>query len=295
MSERKDGGCRCQGGASQQEGDADDGGSMAVVDDRRQNEMSVRLRVWRQQRAQDKGGFVEYEAARLTPHMSFLEMLDVVNEDLQRKGQEPIAFDSDCREGICGACSLVIDGVPHGPGRGTTTCQVYMRNFVDGAMITIEPWRARAFPVLRDLIVDRSAFDRIIGAGGYNSTNTGSAVDANSILISQARSEEAFDAAACIGCGACVATCKNASAMLFVAAKVKHLNILPQGQPERRERTVAMLKAMDDEGFGHCTNEFECEAVCPKEISVEHIAFLNREYLRAQVVTTGLKPVITQE
>ena len=263
--------------------------------ERRQNEMSVRLRVWRQKNSQDEGGFEEYEAARLSPDMSFLEMLDVVNDGLQRDGGDPLAFDSACREGICGMCCLVIDGVPHGPGQGTTTCQIYMRSFENGATITIEPWRARAFPVLRDLIVDRSAFDRIIAAGGYNSVNTGSASDANATLISQARSEEAFDAAACIGCGACVATCKNASAMLFVAAKVKHLNILPQGQPERRERSVAMLKAMDEEGFGHCTNEFECEAVCPKKISVEHIAFLNREYLRTQIIATGLRPVVTDE
>lgn len=284
MSDRNEAGPAGGSGAS-----ADSGG------ERRVNQMSVRLRVWRQDGAADKGGFVDYEANRLTPDMSFLEMLDVVNEDLQRQGQAPIAFDSDCREGICGTCSLVIDGIPHGPGRGTTTCQVYMRSFVDGATITVEPWRADAFPVLRDLIVDRSAFDRVIGSGGYNSTNTGSAADANATLISQARSEEAFDAAACIGCGACVATCKNASAMLFVAAKVKHLNILPQGQPERRERTVAMLKAMDDEGFGHCTNEFECEAVCPKEISVDHIAFLNREYLRSLLGATELSPLITEE
>lgn len=279
----------CQ--AASQEGVG--GGSGAS--EQRPNEMSVRLRVWRQKNSQDEGGFEDYEAARLSPDMSFLEMLDVVNEGLQRDGGDPIAFDSDCREGICGMCCLVIDGVPHGPGQGTTTCQIYMRSFDNGATITIEPWRARAFPVLRDLIVDRSAFDRIIAAGGYNSVNTGSASDANATLISQARSEEAFDAAACIGCGACVATCKNASAMLFVAAKVKHLNILPQGQPERRERSVAMLKAMDEEGFGHCTNEFECEAVCPKEISVEHIAFLNREYLRTQIIATGLRPVVTDE
>ena len=279
----------CQ--AASQEGVGGGGGAS----ERRQNEMSVRLRVWRQKNSQDEGGFEDYEAARLSPDMSFLEMLDVVNEGLQRDGGDPIAFDSDCREGICGMCCLVIDGVPHGPGQGTTTCQIYMRSFENGATITIEPWRARAFPVLRDLIVDRSAFDRIIAAGGYNSVNTGSASDANATLISQARSEEAFDAAACIGCGACVATCKNASAMLFVAAKVKHLNILPQGQPERRERSVAMLKAMDEEGFGHCTNEFECEAVCPKEISVEHIAFLNREYLRTQIIATGLRPAVTNE
>ncbi len=283
-------GCDGQRAASQ-EGSGAGGGAA----EQRQNLMSVRLRVWRQKNLQDKGRFEEYEATRLTPDMSFLEMLDVLNEDLQRDGNEPIAFDSDCREGICGMCSLVIDGVPHGPGRGTTTCQIYLRSFADGATITIEPWRAGAFPVLRDLIVDRSAFDRIIAAGGYASVNTGSAADANASLISQARSEEAFDAAACIGCGACVATCKNASAMLFVSAKVKHLNMLPQGQPERRERTVAMLRAMDEEGFGHCTNEYECEAVCPKEISVEHIAFLNREYLRAQVIATGFRPVVTDE
>lgn len=263
--------------------------------ERRQNRMSVRLRVWRQKDATDKGQFVEYDAQRLTPDMSFLEMLDVVNEDMQRRGEEPIAFDSDCREGICGMCSLVINGVAHGPGQGTTTCQVYMRSFEDGATITIEPWRATAFPVLRDLIVDRTAFDRIIASGGYNSVNAGSAPDANSSLISQNRSEEAFDAAACIGCGACVATCRNASAMLFVSAKVKHLNILPQGQPERRERVVAMLQTMQDEGFGHCSNEYECEAVCPKEISVEHIAFLNREYVRSGVVSTAMKPLVTEE
>jgi succinate dehydrogenase / fumarate reductase iron-sulfur subunit len=290
VSERKNCGGGCHHGASHE-----GAGSSGEPAERRLNEMSVRLRVWRQKSADDKGGFEEYDAPRLTKDMSFLEMLDVVNEDLQRQGDEPIAFDSDCREGICGTCSLVIDGVAHGHGRGTTTCQIYMRSFKNGATITIEPWRAKSFPVVRDLIVDRSAFDRIIASGGYNSVNTGSAADANATLVSQARSEEAFDAAACIGCGACVATCKNASAMLFVSAKVKHLNTLPQGQPERRERTVAMLKMMDDEGFGHCTNEFECEAVCPKEISVEHIAFLNREYLRSRLIATGLRPVVTEE
>ena len=257
--------------------------------------MSVRLRVWRQASREDRGRFEEYPAQRLTADMSFLEMLDVVNEELQRSGQTPIAFDSDCREGICGMCCLVIDGVPHGPGQGTTTCQVYMRSFTDGATITVEPWRAKAFPVLRDLIVDRSAFDRIIGAGGYNSVNTGSAPEANASLISQERAEEAFDAAACIGCGACAATCKNASAMLFVAAKVKHLGILPQGQPERRKRALAMLRTMDEEGFGHCTNEYECEAVCPKEISVAHIAFLNREVIRGELSLTSLRPLVTGE
>jgi succinate dehydrogenase / fumarate reductase iron-sulfur subunit len=290
VSERRcDGGGGCQRAASQ-EGAASGGGA-----DSGRGNMSVRLRVWRQDGPQDKGGFHEYEATGLTPDMSFLEMLDVLNDELQLRGDAPIAFDSDCREGICGTCSLVIDGVPHGPGRGTTTCQVYMRSFADGATITVEPWRATAFPVLRDLIVDRSAFDRIIAAGGYNSVNTGSAPDANALLISQDRAEEAFDAAACIGCGACVATCRNASAMLFVSAKIKHLNILPQGQPERRERTVAMLKQMEEEGFGHCSNEYECEAVCPKEISVANIAFLNREFLRSRVASSPLKPLVTEE
>jgi succinate dehydrogenase / fumarate reductase iron-sulfur subunit len=222
-----------------------------------------------------------YQATRVRPDMSFLEMLDVVNDELVRQGQEPIAFDSDCREGICGACGLVINGLAHGPGKGTTTCQLYMRSFANGSTITIEPWRARAFPVVRDLVVDRSAFDRMVQAGGYISINTGSAPDANALLISQQTAAEAFDAAACIGCGACVAACKNASAMLFVAAKVKHLNLLPQGQPERGKRALAMVEAMQREGFGNCTNEYECEAACPKQISAGHISFLNREYLRA--------------
>jgi succinate dehydrogenase / fumarate reductase iron-sulfur subunit len=263
--------------------------------ERRRNFMTLKLRVWRQGGADASGRFEDYEATRLNPDMSFLEMMDVLNEELQRQGREPIAFDSDCREGICGMCGLVIDGVPHGPGHGTTTCQLYLRSFTDGATVTVEPWRAKAFPVVRDLVVDRSAFDRIMAAGGYNSVNAGSAPDANSVLISKDRSEEAFDAAACIGCGACVATCKNASSMLFVSAKVKHLNILPQGQPERRERTVAMLRAMDDEGFGHCTNEYECEAVCPKEISIGHIAFLNREFIRSRLTRTSLGPLVTDE
>ena len=231
----------------------------------------------------------------MVPEMSFLEMLDVLNEELMRNGEEPIAFDSDCREGICGMCGLVINGIAHGPGKGTTTCQLYMRDFKDGDTIWVEPWRAQAFPVIRDLCVDRSAFDRVIQAGGYTSVNTGSAPDGNAILISKEKTEEAMDAAACIGCGACVASCKNASAMLFVAAKVKHLNILPQGQPERRERTSSMLRAMQSEGFGNCTNEYECEAVCPKEISVSNISFLNREFIRSMVSRTGFKPLITQE
>ena len=219
--------------------------------------------------------------------MSFLEMLDAVNQELIMKGEEPVAFEHDCREGICGSCSLVIDGVPHGPERGITTCQLYMRQFADGAVITVEPWRAGAFPVIKDLVVDRSALDRIMQAGGYISVNTGGAVDGNVILIGKDRAETAMDAAACIGCGACVAACKNASAMLFVAAKVSHLAALPQGKPERTRRVAAMLEAMDREGFGSCGNQYECEAVCPKRISVRFIAALNREYLRAGVVESG--------
>ena len=243
--------------------------------------MSLTLRVWRQKSARDRGKMVTYQVADISPDMSFLEMLDVVNEGLILKGEDPIAFDSDCREGICGACGLVINGVAHGPGKGTTTCQLYMRSFKDGDTISVEPWRAAAFPVIRDLVVDRSAFDRITQAGGYISVNTGSAPDGNAILISQETAEEAMDAAACIGCGACVASCKNASASLFIAAKVKHLGILPQGQPERRRRVLAMLDAAQAEGFGDCSNEYECEAVCPKQISVAHIAFLNREYIKS--------------
>jgi succinate dehydrogenase / fumarate reductase, iron-sulfur subunit len=245
--------------------------------------MQLNLRVWRQKDAQDKGRFHEYPVSDVSPDMSFLEMLDVVNESLTHTDEDPIAFDSDCREGICGMCNLVIDGVPHGPGRGTTTCQIYMRSFKDGDTITIEPWRAAAFPPVKDLVVDRSSFDRIIQKGGYISVNTGSTIDANAIPIGKDIAEEAMDAAACIGCGACVATCKNASAMLFVGAKVKQLGVLPQGQPERHRRVLNMVSAMQEEGFGNCTNEYECEAVCPKEISVEHIAFLNRDYLKASL------------
>ena len=243
--------------------------------------MSLTLKVWRQRNAHDRGEMVAYQATDIFPDMSFLEMLDVVNEGLMLKGEDPIAFDSDCREGICGACGLVINGVAHGPGRGTTTCQLYMRRFKDGDTIRIEPWRAAAFPVVKDLVVDRSAFDRIVQAGGYISVNTGSAPDGNATLISRVTAEEAMDAAACIGCGACVAACKNGSAMLFIAARLKHLGVLPQGQPERRGRALAMLQATQAEGFGDCTNEYECEAACPKQISVTHIAFLNREYLKA--------------
>jgi succinate dehydrogenase / fumarate reductase, iron-sulfur subunit len=242
------------------------------------------LKVWRQKNADEKGRLVTYRATDISPDMSFLEMLDTVNQGLVLKGEEPISFDSDCREGICGTCGLVINGLAHGEGKGTCTCQLYMRSFEDGKTITIEPWRAAAFPVIKDLVIDRSALDRIIQAGGFASVNTGSAPDANSLLISQETASEAFDAAACIGCGACVASCKNASAMLFTAAKVKHLGVIPQGQPERERRVVAMLEAMQDAGFGNCSNEYECEAVCPKEISAETIAFLNREYLRSKLM-----------
>ena len=243
--------------------------------------MRLKLRVWRQRNSDDQGRFEEYDAPNVSPDSSFLEMLDGVNEELIEAGREPIAFDSDCREGICGMCSAVIDGVPHGPERGTTVCQLHMRKFQDGATVTIEPWRARAFPVVRDLVVDRSAFDRIIQAGGYVSVNTGSAPDGNAIPIPKPVADEAFDAAACIGCGACVAACKNASAMLFVGAKVSQLALLPQGKPERTQRVQRMVQVMDEAGFGNCTNQYECEAACPKEISVQHIARMNREYLRA--------------
>ncbi len=245
--------------------------------------MNFTLKVWRQKNSQEQGELASYSASDITPDMSFLEMLDLVNEELGKGREDPIAFDSDCREGICGSCGLVINGVAHGPGKGMTTCQVYMRQFRDGETITIEPWRAASFQVIKDLVVDRSAFDRIIKAGGYVSVNTGSSPDANSILISHELAEEAMDAAACIGCGACVASCKNASAMLFVSAKIKHLGILPQGQPERQRRVLAMVETMQEEGFGDCSNEYECEAVCPKEISVDHITFLNREFLRTKL------------
>lgn len=241
------------------------------------------LRVWRQRSVEDRGRLETYEARNISPDMSFLEMLDVVNQELSEQGENPIAFDSDCREGICGTCGLVIDGIAHGKGRGTCTCQLYMRHFEDGSTIVVEPWRAAAFPVVQDLVVDRSSMDRIIQAGGYVSVNTGAAADANAMLVSQETAAEAFDAAACVGCGACVASCKNASAMLFVAAKVKHLGLLPQGHPERERRVLAMVEAMEDAGFGNCSNEYECQAVCPKEISISAIAFLNREFVRAKL------------
>ncbi len=250
--------------------------------------MKFSLNIWRQQGPDDRGRFVTYQAHEVSPDMSFLEMLDGVNQGLIMKGDEPVAFEHDCREGICGSCSLVINGVPHGPERGIATCQLYMRRFSDGATITIEPWRARAFPIIKDLVVDRQALDRVMQAGGYVSVNTGGAVDGNVLLIGKEQAETAMDAASCIGCGACVAACKNASAMLFVAAKVSHLASLPQGMPERTRRVVAMMEAMDREGFGSCGNQYECEAVCPKSISVHFIATLNREYLRAGLVETGL-------
>jgi succinate dehydrogenase / fumarate reductase iron-sulfur subunit len=243
----------------------------------------IHLRVWRQSGPNAQGRLVDYTAEHVSPDMSFLEMLDVVNEGLIAKGEDPIAFDSDCREGICGACGVMIDGIAHGPDPGTTTCQLHMRRFNDGDTLTIEPWRARAFPVLKDLVVDRGAFDRIVQAGGYTSVNVGGAPDGNAILVPKAVAEAAMDSAACIGCGACVAACKNASGALFTAAKIRHLSLLPQGQIERRARVIAMVDRHDAEGFGSCSNEGECEAVCPKEISLANIAMMNREYLRAKL------------
>lgn len=246
--------------------------------------MNLTLHVWRQKSKKEPGAFETYEAKDISEHMSFLEMLDVVNEELLSKGQAPIAFDHDCREGICGMCGVVINGEAHGPQKATTTCQLHMRQFSDGDTITIEPWRADSFPVLRDLIVDRSSFDRIIQAGGYVSARAGSPRDANEILIPKEDADLAMDAAQCIGCGACVAACPNASASLFVSAKIGHLALLPQGQPERLDRARNMVAQMDAEGFGHCTNHLECEAACPKEISVEFIARMNRDFLRAMAV-----------
>lgn len=242
--------------------------------------MHLKLLIWRQQSPTARGKLVEYDVADVSPNMSFLEMLDVLNERLTLRGEDPIAFDSDCREGICGMCGMVINGRPHGPLPRTTVCQLHMRHFRDGETITIEPWRARAFPVIKDLTVDRSAFDRIIAAGGYISTNTGAAPEANSILVPKPVAEAAMDMATCIGCGACVAACKNASAHLFVGAKLSHLSLLPQGQPERARRAVRMVRQMDREGFGSCSNEGECEAVCPKGIDLSAIATLRREFSR---------------
>ena len=240
--------------------------------------MRITLRVWRQSGPNEQGRLVTYVAENVSPDMSFLEMLDVVNESLIAKREDPIAFDSDCREGICGTCGFLIDGLAHGPVRGTTVCQLHMRSFKDGDTLTLEPWRARAFPIVKDLVVDRSALDRIIQAGGYTSINVGGAQDANAILIPKRLADSAMDSAACIGCGACVAACKNASAMLFVSAKVSHLGLLPQGKVEKDARVLNMVRQMDEEGFGNCTVTGSCEAVCPKEISLSFIARLNREY-----------------
>lgn len=246
--------------------------------------MNLTLKVWRQKNSTTSGKFVTYKAEEISPDMSFLEMLDVVNEGLVKKKEEPIQFDHDCREGICGMCSLVINGEPHGPKRATTTCQLHMRSFSDGDTIVIEPWRAAAFPVVKDLSVDRSAFDRIQQAGGYISVGTGGVPDANEIPIPKVIADEAFNSATCIGCGACVAACKNASAMLFVSAKISQYAMLPQGQPERYQRAEAMVMQMDKEGFGSCTNTYACEAQCPKEIKVTNIARMNRDFFTAEFI-----------
>ena len=245
--------------------------------------MNLTLKVWRQNNATERGRFETYNAQNISPDMSFLEMIDVVNEHLIQVGKDPIAFDHDCREGICGMCSMYINGRPHGPKQGVTTCQLHMRSFKNGDTIVVEPWRSAAFPVIKDLAVNRSSFDRIMSAGGFISVNTGNAKDANTILIPKDDADLAFDAAACIGCGACVAACKNASAMLFVSAKVSQLALLPQGQVERQARVLNMVKQMDAEGFGNCTNTGACEAECPKGISIENIARMNREYLKASM------------
>lgn len=247
--------------------------------------MNLTLKVWRQKNTKEKGHFETYNVKGISSEMSFLEMFDVLNEDLVHENKEPIAFDHDCREGICGMCSMYINGRPHGPWNATTTCQLHMRAFKDGETITVEPWRAQAFPVIKDLVVDRSAFDRIIQAGGYISVNTGVTVDANATPISKVNADKAFSTAACIGCGACVAACKNSSAMLFTSAKISQLALLPQGEPERHKRALDMVHQMDEEGFGSCTNTGACEAVCPKEITLESIARMNREFLSASVVS----------
>jgi len=250
--------------------------------------MKLNLKIWRQKNPKSKGKMVDYNVRDISKDMSFLEMLDVLNESLNNKGEEPIAFDHDCREGICGMCSLYINGEAHGPSRAVTTCQLHMREFSDGDTIYIEPWRAKAFPVVKDLVVDRSAFDRIIQSGGYVSVNTsGNTIDANAVPVPKADADEAFDAATCIGCGACVATCKNSSAMLFTSAKISQLSLLPQGQVERERRVLNMVKQMDAEGFGNCTNTGACEVECPKEISLENIARMNREYMKASLFKRG--------
>ncbi|MDH3628082.1 MAG: succinate dehydrogenase/fumarate reductase iron-sulfur subunit [Acidobacteriota bacterium] len=248
--------------------------------------MNLILHVWRQSGRDDAGRFVRYEVQEISEHASFLEMLDVLNERLAGEGQDPVAFDHDCREGICGSCGMVINGAPHGPRRATTTCQLHMRSFTDGQEVWVEPWRAQAFPVQRDLVVDRSAFDRIVQSGGFVSVNTGNAPDANALPIAKEVTEKALDASSCIGCGACVAACPNASAMLFTAAKSGHLNLLPQGRPERTDRVRGMVAQMDEEGFGSCTNHGACQNACPKEIGVEFIARLNRDLVRASLART---------
>lgn len=250
--------------------------------------MHIKLKVWRQSNSNTNGGFENYSLDGVSPDMSFLEMFDVLNEQLIEKGTEPVAFDHDCREGICGMCSMYINGQPHGPLRGVTTCQLHMRSFNDGDTIVVEPWRAEAFPVIKDLVVDRDAFDRVISAGGFVSVNTGNAQDANSLPIPKVDADESFAAAACIGCGACVAACKNASAMLFVSAKISQLALLPQGQAERSMRAEKMVAQMDAEGFGACTNTGACAAECPKEISLENIARMNREYIGAKLSSSNV-------
>jgi succinate dehydrogenase / fumarate reductase iron-sulfur subunit len=247
--------------------------------------MNLTLKVWRQKNNKTKGNLVDYKLSEISPDMSFLEMFDVLNEQLITKGDEPVVFDHDCREGICGACSMYINGRPHGPKEGVTTCQLHMRSFKDGDTIVVEPWRAKAFPVIKDLTVDRTAFDRIIASGGFISVNTGNAQDANALPIPKIQADAAFEAAACIGCGACVATCKNASAMLFTSAKISQLALLPQGQPERYRRAQSMVAQMDAEGFGNCTNTGACEVECPKGISLENIARMNRDFYSAKFVS----------
>lgn len=245
--------------------------------------MTIHLKVWRQDAPTQPGKFVQYTVPGVNPHMSFLEMFDLLNEQLSAKGEIPVEFDNDCREGICGSCSMVINGMPHGPQRGTAACQLHMRHFKDGDHVVVEPWRAAAFPMIRDLVVDRTSLDRIIAAGGYISTNTGAPPDANSLPVSKDDSDRAFDYAACIGCGACVAACPNTSASLFTAAKIGHLALLPQGAPERKRRVINMVEQMEKEGFGDCSNHGECEAACPKEISISAIAMMRREYVKAVV------------
>ena len=247
------------------------------------NKLNITLKIWRQFSPEDDGELVEYNLNNLNPHMSFLEMLDVLNEQLISENNDPIAFEHDCREGICGSCSMMINGEPHGPLKGTTACQLHMFHFEDEDVITVEPWRANSFPIVKDLVVDRSAFDRIIQSGGYISVNTGSAPDGNAIPISRSDATEAFDSAACIGCGACVAVCKNSSASLFVSAKISQLSVLPQGAPEKNERVISMVNKMDEEGFGHCSNTGACEAQCPKGISINNIKHMNSEYLKAKL------------